>query len=730
MIVTNKPTTEEVMKKYGAKLDNKVKSFDSATQNVNPEEYSKSYTEFKKSFAMNYTGYEKLCKGIGNLVKINASKKDTEKLQKYIDISHLNITPNEAAGTSILLFLTVFLLGFIGILSYWLIFTDGIIETFPMLSLFLILMASIVVYFYTFSYPQNLAIKWRLKASSQMVPAVLYVVIYMKHTSNFEKAVAFAAEHLDEPLALDFKKIFWDVQIGKYSSVKQSVDHYLGTWRDYSLEFIEAFHLIESSLYEPSESRRVAFLEKSLQVILDGVYEKMLKYTHGVKSPLTNLYMLGIVLPTLSLAILPLATTMIGGAIKWYHLFVIFNLIVPFFVIFMTNKVVLERPGGYGEASLLQKNPLYYLYATNVPYLKAFLLCLPLFILGFLPLLWAFTPLHTWLNLSLDPTWGSVGIAFLGKNIGMFGITNIDGVIYGPNGVLSLLLSLFVPLSIALVFIVGNTMRTKRLLMEREKYKEVESEFTSSLFQLGNKLGDGTPPEIAFSKVLESVKGTSTEGFFRLVNQNIQQLGMSVENALFNPRRGAIVFYPSHLIEISMRILVESSKKGLQVAARSLMSISDYVKNIRKIDERLTDLLADIISDMKSNMTFLAPLLSGIIVGLSGMITSILASLSSSLSSQQVDSSPGFGFGSVLSIFDVNTMIPPYWIQVSVGLYLIEIIFILSSTLVVIKSGKDELQETAEIGKNLRIGMSLYLIIAAGAVLGLAILGSVVLSGF
>lgn len=728
--MASKPTTEEVMKKYGAKLENSVKSFDAATQDVNPDEYSKSYTDFKKSFAMNYTGYEKLCKSIGNIVKINVSKKDSDKLQRAIDISHLNITPNEAAGASISLFLITFLLGFVAILSYWLLATDGMVENFPMLLLFLVLMASVVVYFYTFGYPQNLAVKWRLKASSQMVPAILYVVIYMKHTSNFEKAVAFAAEHLDEPLALDFKKIFWDVQIGKYSSVKQSVDHYLETWRDYSLEFIEAFHLIESSLYEPSESRRVAFLEKSLQVILDGVYEKMLKYTHNVKSPLTNLYMLGIVLPTLSLAILPLATTMIGGAIKWYHLFLIFNLLVPFFVIFMTNKVVLERPGGYGESSLLQKNPLYHLYATNIPYVKAFLICFPLIILGFLPILWTYTPLHIWLNLPLDPTWGSIGFEFLGKNVGMFGIKEMDGVLYGPNGILSLVLSLFVPLSIALIFIMGNSMRTKQLLVEREKYKEVEAEFTSSLFQLGNRLGDGMPPEIAFSKVLESVRGTSTEGFFRLVNQNIQQLGMSVENALFNPKRGAIVFYPSHLIETSMRILVESSKKGLQVAARSLMSISDYVKNIKKIDERLTDLLADIISDMKSNMTFLAPLLSGIIVGLAGMITSILGALSSTLDTQQVGSVSGMGFGSILNIFDVNTMIPPYWIQLSVGLYLIEIIFILSSTLVVIKSGKDELQETAEIGRNLGRGVVLYLIIAAGAVLGLAMLGAVVLKGF
>jgi len=64
----------------------------------------------------------------------------------------------------------------------------------------------------------------------------------------------------------------------------------------------------------------------------------------------------------------------------------------------------------------------------------------------------------------------------------------------------------------------------------------------SSLFQLGNRIGDGLPAEIAFSKVMDSTKGTATEGFFRIVNENIQQLGMSLERALFDPKRGAVVF--------------------------------------------------------------------------------------------------------------------------------------------------------------------------------------------
>ena len=54
----------------------------------------------------------------------------------------------------------------------------------------------------------------------------------------------------------------------------------------------------------------------------------MLKYTHEAKAPLTNVYMLGIVLPTLALAMLPLASTMLRGAIQWYHVLLIFAHII------------------------------------------------------------------------------------------------------------------------------------------------------------------------------------------------------------------------------------------------------------------------------------------------------------------------------------------------------------------------------------------------------------------
>jgi len=189
-----------------------------------------------------------------------------------------------------------------------------------------------------------------------------------------------------------------------------------------------------------------------------------------------------------------------------------------------------------------------------------------------------------------------------------------------------------------------------------------------------------------------------------------------------------INYFPSDLILTSMRILIDSSKKGLKIAATSLMSISEYVKNIGKVTLRLKDMLAEIVSDMKSNMTFLAPLLSGIVVGLAAMINSILSKLNISNLTGETGEVAGIGgLQGILDIFDATTMIPPYFLQISVGIYLIEIIFILTSSLVVIDSGEDKLEKTNKIGANLRKGIGLYFIVALVASLALSLLITIVL---
>jgi len=703
---------KEVMKKYSRKLGEEIKR-DVSDSNFNSQEYE----QFKSDMMPEISRYEKWVKSFGRVIKIKVSSKDYIKLNSQLESAHLSVEPGEAAGLAVFSFLAVFFLGILISVGIWLIQ-----ESFPFLFLFLIFAASLFLFYYFYTMPSRLATKWKLKASSQMVPAVLYTVIYMKHTSNLERAMSFVAQHIEAPLSLDFRKVLWDVETGRFSSIKDSLDNYLEFWRDTNIELVESFHLIESSLYEPNESRRIMILERALRVILDGVYDRMLNYTHSIKAPLTNLYMLGIVLPTLGLALLPLASALLGGLIKSIHVFVFFNLIIPFFVFYLTMQVMLKRPGGYGEASLLERNPQYYKYKSKKPYIISGLICLPFLILGLLPLFLGYA--------GIDYKLSEIGLGFFGSG-NLIGFDNSTGSLLGPFGIGALLLSLFVPFSIAMFFALSFSMKTKDMIKSRDATKDLEKEFNSSLFTLGNRLGDGVPAEIVFAKVADTVRGQRTEEFFKIVNANISSMGMSLEEAIFNLNRGAIIYYPSNLISTSMRILIESVKKGLKVAAESLMSISEYVRNIQKINERLKDLLAEVSSDMKSNMTFLAPLLAGIVVGLASMITGILGQLENMVEFGQGDLALG-GAGTISGItqlFKLTNMIPPYFMQIAIGVYIIQIIFILTGTLVTIDSGEDKLKRTHEISKNLIRGSVLYLLTALISILALGLLAGVALGG-
>ena len=133
---------------------------------------------------------------------------------------------------------------------------------------------------------------------------------------------------------------------------------------------------------------------------------------------------------------------------------------------------------------------------------------------------------------------------------------------------------------------------------------------------------------------------------------------------------------------------------------------------------------------MKSNMTFLAPLLAGIVVGLSAMITGILSQLTDLLNANTGEGVAGLGnMTQIIELFKIQNLIPPYFLQISIGVYIVEVIFILTSTLVTIDSGEDKLKQTYEVGRNLIIGGTLYLIVALLSVLVLAGLASVALGG-
>ncbi|HLC58230.1 MAG TPA: hypothetical protein VJI68_00045 [Candidatus Nanoarchaeia archaeon] len=701
-----KEDVNEILNKYRSKIEEHID--DESEGDVDSEknkEFSTQYQTFRKeALSEKTTRYESWCNKAENIIKLKPSDKLLPQLEEAISTAHLNITPTGAVSFAALSSMLIILFSVVfGAVLY---LTTNKIPIFTVLTLFIL---SLVTLIYLNKMPIYIATKWRLKASNQMVLAILYVVIYMRHTSNLEHAIKFAAQHIEAPLALDLKKIFWDVETGRYSTIKESLDNYLETWRKYNLEFVTSFHLIVSSLYEPTDSRRNDLLDKALSVILDGTYEKMLHYAQDIKSPITTLHMLGIILPILGLVIFPLVGAFLQGLVKWYHLAFLYNLALPLLVYILGMNVLSKRPTGYGESKVAKAT-----YEDKFdPKVFCFTIGIFLFAIGIFPLI---------LNLISPPVFAPGQVCAL-NDINMklfgcfFGYVEFEGKNYGPFGIGALILSFFVPAAFAFSLGIYNKLKSKKTIELREETKRLESEFSSALFQLGNRIGDGIPTELAFNKVAQTMEGTPAGTFFKVVDNNIRQLGMGIEEAIFNEKNGAILAYPSPLIESSMEVLLESSKKGPKIVSQSLISISTYVERIHKVAERLKDLLAEIISSMKSQISFLTPTIAGIVVGISSMIVNIIVSLNLRINDFTLEAggSPADSAGALTNIgdlFKLSGIIPNYWFQVVVGLYVVQLAYILTVLQNGIENGNDKINERYLLGKNITRSFLIYVVIA------------------
>ncbi|MEW6063495.1 MAG: hypothetical protein AB1571_03965 [Nanoarchaeota archaeon] len=705
-------TEKDILSKYEARLKGSV-SLEGA-EIKSDKEFSREYVKFREeSLSTETTLYERFCNSIERIIQIRPKQEKLEVLTKAIETSHLKISPTGAASFAMFVAVLLVLFAiFLGVFSY-LINPDNPSIFFPLI---LIILAAVSINPLT-NIPIYIANRWRLKASNQMVLCILYIVMYMRHTSNLEHAIKFSAEHIGSPLSLDLRKIFWDVETGKYSTIKESLESYLETWRGLNQEFITSLHLVESSLFEPSEERRMQLLDKSIEVMLEGTYEKMLHYAQELKNPITMLHMLGVILPILGLVIFPLIGSFLGGLIKWYHLAILYNIILPIVVFSMGSNMLAKRSTGYGESEIAKS------LEVKKPYAIAIFLASIIIILGLFPFILKIT----------DPSF-DIDLGRFGK---LLDYRNPSGnqcslgeSCSGPYGLGALLLSLFIPLGLAVGFGLYYKIKTKNLIKIRNETKQLEKEFASSLFQLGTRIGDGVPAELAFSTVAKNMEGTPTGNFFRLVSVNIQNLGMSLKEAIFNSRVGAILSYPSSLIQSSMEVLLESSKKGPKIVSQSLISISVYIDRIHTVNERLKDLLSEIVSSMKSQVSFLTPIIAGIVVGIASMIVNIIGNLGLMFQKLTI-AQPGSEFGglsAITSIFKIQDIIPSYFFQAVVGIYVVELVFILTILANGIENGPDKLNQDHELGKNMFRGTFLYVLISFAVIILFNLLASGILA--
>ena len=676
------------------------------------ERFSKRYQDYKQDEAESErkNSYEKLCYQMSNILGLKAEEKTKKKLNPAIKLLDWEITPGMVLSASIGVFALTFGLWILGFIlneasGAALGLEGGIIPT----SLIAIMvLVPFMAGGYTFYKPIFDAKSKVIESSGEMILAVLYMVVYMRSSPNLEGAVRFAALNLEGPISRDLKKVLWSVEVGEFKRIDAALEDYTSRWKNYNKDFLESLNLLKAATNEPNPKRRERLLQDAIDNILDGTKEKMKHYAQSLETPVMILNAVGALLPVLGMIMLPLISAFLGGLITPLHLFIIFNLMLPTFLWLFMQRTLSSRPPTVqtkpvSEDSLPKRGRHTFNFQDkefSIPVWPIGLL-VGLFIAAYGIIGYIAFPYFYPLS---DPDIVSAAPSFFVE----------DGSLAPfPMLLRSMSIVFGLGIGIGLSKTLGNMERQK----SEENLREIESEFPNALFELGNKISGGTPIELALDQAADSTQDLEISDLFRLSSRNIKDMGMTFEDSIFDPDYGALTQFPSQMIKTVMKAILESSEKGTNMASSAMMTISRYLKNIHKTQEQLKDLMQDTTTTIQMLAYMLAPIVSGVAVGMSQTIIQGLFGLSESFEAgaggppgAEAEAAPGGGIGGGGIIDNLDSAIPPEMLQFVVGIYLIQLLYILGTFYMKITRGEDQTYKNMFIGKIMLSGMFFYMI--------------------
>lgn len=666
----------------------------------NQEGYSKRYQEYKEEEkdAQTRSRYEKFCYQSASILSINADQSVREKLAPPIRLLNWEITPGMVLSASVMSSLAAF---FVWMFVFA---TNTFLGILPMsvmvVSMLLVFGVGAYVYYKPIFEAQDKVIR----SSGEMILSILYMVIYIRSSPNLEGAIRFAALNLDGPISDDLKGVLWDLEIGKYNRIEDSLEDYTKAWKDYNEDYLESLQLLKAAVNEPNSDRREQLLQDSIDRILDGTQEKMKHYAQNLKTPVMILNAMGAMLPILAMIMLPLVSVFLGDAISNIQLVLGFNVVLPGFLYWFMQRILSSRPPtvdsqpvskdslperGYIHRNVFGKEAKIPTWPIG---LAVFLVIGAYGILGYI----SFPHLFPLSDQAAQNVQNVPGLFESG-----------DGYAPFPMLMRSVSIMMGLGLGIGITKYLGSIDRRK----EEAKLEKIEQQFPTALFELGNKISGGTPIELALEEAAESTSDLEISDLFKSASRNVHDMGMTFEDAVFDDSYGALKDFPSQMIQTVMKAILESSQKGTKMASMAMLTVSRYLENVHKTQEHLNDLMDESTTTIQMLAYMLAPIVSGVAVGMSQTIITAMFQLGETFTGLNSDlpSSGTSGLGGSAGILgNINTAIPPEVLQFVVGGYLIQLLFILGTFYMKITHGENQTYKNLFVGKVLISGMILY----------------------
>ncbi|MEW5761456.1 MAG: hypothetical protein AB1779_11895, partial [Candidatus Thermoplasmatota archaeon] len=410
-----------------------------------------------------------------------------------------------------------------------------------------------------------------------------------------------------------------------------------------------------------------------------GTKRRMENFVYSLTSPTFVLFSLGILLPMILGAMLPMAS-MGGFQFGVWQVAIVMDVIFPFVTFVYAYSIIGKRPGTSLPPRISGDGG-----KKRGVLLTSCVICVVLIFLGVVTASYAneintakFKLQHERNSLEA-PENATLKAEY--EESAEFGDTVI-GKILVSMGALPIVLGIGLPIAYYC------RVTSKELKKRRDRIKQIEDEFPDALFQVGSRIAEGSPLESAFEKTGDAMRGTAIAEEFKKIAYVVQVTRTSLEDALFGSK-GIMNNYPSRTVSTTMRTVVETVKKDVVTAGQTIVGISNYLRDMKKVEHDIRIQLSSVMEMMVTTGKIFAP----IVMGITSALYFILQKIGWEVSAG------GLGFATRMPADVFNLILGVYLVLIVIG-----IMYFTSS----IKHSTDIVEFKYEVGNAMPIALTIF----------------------
>lgn len=623
-----------------------------------------------------------------------------------------------------------------------------------------------------YTYPLTVAKDEQNKALTFVPEIIGYMIMSMKLVPNLEKSIEFSAKHGRGRISTEFKRLIWDFQIGVHESVATGLDDLAYRWGEYSSELKEALMKIRASVMEPTEARRYELLDKTMLEVLESVKGKMEDYARSLNQPAVMLFYLGVLLPLILIIILPVGSAFSGSPLATTPiLFFVYCVVIPVIAFQFAKNVIKNRPPTYEPPQIndnFSELPKKWSMdgKFDVRIIAGIILIVGIagsFFLstqGFPPKFLLGENFSAQI-IPADKLMGDLleedGLSRTELGKGMIDLYAFELFFDVEKGELYNRLKDEISPSAAkdtalreyLIFInnpktdptkylfwsgimITLTIIASMLLFYRNTYKrqaqlkimKMEDEFKESMYVIASRMGENKPVENALKHARDFLPNLLiSKRIFGKTIENIELMGLPLDGAVFDPIYGSMKGIPSATLKTAMQLLVDSVTLGVEVASRTLMSLSLQLENMDKVNKGLKDMVSEISNTMMTMAIFIGPIVLGITVSLQKVVMMTLAGIIADPAVLEAQSNDigaiAGGEVQINNLFEMTVeqfsqFATPLVFLIIIAIYVVEIVIIMIYFTTKIQEDNDLLFKM-NLARYLPIAVTIFVITAYGA---------------